>query len=148
MASYRAIGGLITTPTVTESLIHVTGGTGGRLKWTEAIMGSQAAPVEQTSEFRGYRSTGTGATGTVETEFQNDPADVAPAGVALSDLTAEPTGKVYGLAFPLHQRGTFRWVANPGEEIIVAATANHAFGMEFTATTSAYVSRCCVGWHE
>ncbi len=34
------------------------------------------------------------------------------------------------LSIPLNQRATFRWVANPGSELVIPATANNGFGIE------------------
>jgi hypothetical protein len=98
-----------------------------RFKLCEAIVGSDAATLG-TSNFRFelQRST-TAATGTAVTPEPLDPADAAAVTLLKSSLTVQGTntsGKI-PLTIPLNQQATFRWVANPGFEIVVPASASN-----------------------
>lgn len=102
--------------------------TGMRRFWiTDTIFGSDAAALG-TSNFRFElnRST-TAPTGTAVTPGTRDPADAAAVTLAFSNLTVQGTntaGQIQ-LTVPLNQQATFRWVAQPGDEIIVPATASN-----------------------
>lgn len=98
-----------------------------RFEILDAVFGSDAATLG-TSNFRFelQRST-TAATGTSFTPDPKDPADAAAVTLGKSNLTVQGTntaGKIQ-LTVPLNQQATFRWVAQPGDEIIVPATANN-----------------------
>lgn len=98
-----------------------------RISLSELIVGSDAGTLG-TSNFRFelQRST-TAATGTAVTPEPLDPADAACSALLKSSLTVQGTntaGKI-PLTIPLSQQATFRWVANPGFEIIIPATASN-----------------------
>jgi hypothetical protein len=65
-----------------------------------------------------------------------DPANAAAAAVFVLTASAQPTITALSdlLNIPHNQRATFRWVAAPGGEIIVPATA--AAGVAFMAVAS------------
>jgi hypothetical protein len=56
-----------------------------------------------------------------------DQADAAAVSVAGSNFTVNPTltANLLPLSIPLNQRASFRWVAAPGSEIVIPATANN-----------------------
>lgn len=98
-----------------------------RLRLSELIIGSDAATLG-TSNFRFevQRSTAA-ATGTAITPEPLDPADAACVALMKSNLSVQGTntaGKI-PITIPLNEQATFRWVANPGSEIVVPATANN-----------------------
>lgn len=97
-----------------------------RFKLCDLIVGSDAATLG-TSNFRFevQRST-SAATGTAVTPEPLDPADAAAVTLIKSNLTVQGTntaGKI-PLTIPLNQQATFRWVPQPGREIVVPANAN------------------------
>lgn len=112
------------------------GGTTRRLLLTEFICGSDAATLG-TANFRWQiqRST-TGATGTTVTAAATNYLDghtldiseigVFSSGGIISNLTANGTltANAILLTIALAEPATFRWVANPGFEIVVPATTN------------------------
>lgn len=107
-----------------------------RVRLCELICGSDAATLG-TSNFRWevQRST-TASTGTSVTPEPLDSAEAACAAVLKSNLTVQGTntaGKI-PLTIPLNEQATFRWVANPGFEIIIPATANN--GLHFNTPVS------------
>lgn len=98
-----------------------------RFKVCDVVVGSDAATLG-TSNFRFelQRST-TAATGTAFTPDPRDPADAAAVTLGKSSLTVQGTntaGKIQ-LTIPLNQQATFRWVAQPGDEIVVPAVATN-----------------------
>lgn len=103
-----------------------------RVRLLEFLCGSDAATLG-TSNFRWeiQRST-TAGTGTTITPSALDSADVASASAILrSSLTANGTltsGAIM-LTIPVAEQVTFRWVAPPGGEIVIPASANN--GLHF-----------------
>mgnify|MGYP001564187104 CR=1 FL=1 len=112
-----------TSTTVGVGSIEVSG-TLRRFKLLEAILGSDAGTLG-TSNFRfEFQRSTSAATGTSVTPAANDPADGAAVTLLKSNLTVQGTntaGQIM-LTVPLSQQATFRWVANPGREIVVPAT--------------------------
>lgn len=106
-----------------------------RFKVYDLIFGSEQTPADQVFLFEINRST-TVATGTGVTPNALDPADTAAVTITRENLTVQGTNTAGAipLAVPLNQRATFRWVAAPGSEIVVAATAN--FGLHVNTPTA------------
>ena len=94
-----------------------------RFKLYDMIMGSEATPADNVILFRVKRSS-TASTGSAVTPRPLDPADAAAVTLPKENLSAEGTSSEVLLTFPLNQRATFRWVAAPGSEVVVPATAN------------------------
>jgi hypothetical protein len=124
------------------------GATVRRAKVYDIIIGCAATPGDQAARYGVYRATSGAAAGSAVTEFALDGADVAATIAALSDLTNEPGTKTTCLDIPLNQRATFRWVAAPGSEIVIPATADNGVGIEVLATTSEHDSTVTVLWME
>jgi hypothetical protein len=98
-----------------------------RIRLAEIELGSDAGTLG-TSNFRWevQRST-TQPTGTAVTPQALDPAEGTVTAVVNSNLTVAGTltaGAIL-LTIPLSQQATFRWVANPGWEIVIPAAANN-----------------------
>jgi hypothetical protein len=115
-----------TSTTVGVGSIECPGSGMRRFKVVDLIVGSDAASLG-TSNFRFelQRST-SAATGTAVTFEPYDPADAAAVTLLKSNLTVQGTntaGKI-PLTIPLNQQATFRWVPQPGREIVVPQTAN------------------------
>ena len=73
-----------------------------------------------------------GTAGTAPVPDQLDPADPIPSTVAIFNHSIEPSSyvadsEVWG-PIGQHMRATYRWVAAPGKEIIVADAANLGVG--------------------
>jgi len=117
-----------TSTTVGVGSIEMAGSGMRRAKLCELILGSDAGTLG-TSNFRFevQRST-TAATGTTVALNPLDPADSLAAVTLLkSSLTVQGsnTAGQIPLTIPLSQQATFRWVANPGFEIVIPAIANN-----------------------
>ena len=115
-----------TSTTVAVATLEAPGSGMRRAKLYDLIFGSGATPSDNNFVVQLQRST-TAATGTGVTPEPLDPADAAAVTVMNSAVTVDGTktsGKI-PLSFALNQRATFRWVAAPGSEIVIPATANN-----------------------
>jgi hypothetical protein len=102
----------------------------------DLIFGSEATPADNVFLFEVNRST-TAATGTAVTPNALDPGDpIAAVTLVKENLTVQGTNTAGAvpLSTPLNQRASFRWVAAPGGELVVVATA--LFGFHFNTPTA------------
>jgi hypothetical protein len=102
-----------------------------RLRVYDAIVGSEATPADAAILWTFRRCTAAG-TSTGVTPQNLDPASAATEYDAGENHTIEPTytaGAIL-LNIALNQRATFRWVAAPGGELVMPATASNGFGIE------------------
>jgi len=97
-----------------------------RIKIYDLDFGSEATPADVAILWQLQRST-TAGTSTGVTPQALDPADAAAAALAGTTFTADPTltANAFPLSIPLNQRASFRWVAAPGSEIVIPATASN-----------------------
>jgi hypothetical protein len=113
-------------------------------------VGSGATPADQAANFYLGRTTAVGTEGSGLVPNNRDP--VGPAGAYDSGLShsAEPTytSAKQLLTFILNQRATFRWVAAPGFELMMAATQNNGAGLKTTASTSTQAHGCSIFFEE
>jgi hypothetical protein len=102
-----------------------------RLRVYDAILGSEATPADAAILWTFRRCTAAG-TSTGVTPQNLDPASATTEYDAGENHTIEPTytaGAIL-LNIALNQRATFRWVAAPGGELVMPATASNGFGIE------------------
>lgn len=95
-----------------------------RGKVYDLMFGSEATAAD--NPFLWVIDRGTTALGT-STSVVPEPLDPADAAALLDGgdgFTVQPTIGTRLLSIPLNQRATFRWVAAPGSELVLAATAN------------------------
>jgi hypothetical protein len=106
------------------------------------MVGSPATPADNAFDHTLVRSS-TAGTGASNTPSPLDVADLAATGFLASDTyTADPTLGVLLLRVPVNQRGTYRWAAQPGGELVWPVTANNgitgalasASAVDFSAT--------------
>lgn len=90
---------------------------------------------------------GTGAAGVVNAL---DPGDIASEQDSLHTITAEPTYTANAnlLYFGLNQRGSWRWVAAPGGELVTPATAANGVGLKHSTTTGTALNYFTMHWVE
>ena len=99
----------------------------------EIIVGCVATPADLATRWHAGRSTALGTEGSGFTPVNLDPA--GPAGAYDSGIAhAGGSGPTYTaskelLDFSVHQRATFRWIANQGYELLMAATQNYGIGL-------------------
>lgn len=106
---------------------------------TEVISGGAGTPGDNSATFLLNRTTAVGTEGSGLVPNNLDPA--GPAGAYDSGLGvfgAEPTytSVKHLLRFALNHRATFRWIANLGFELMMAATQNNGAGLKSSASSS------------
>lgn len=118
------------TAAATKTVWGVAGTSAVRPHIYDILVGSNATPADNSSEWWLLRFTaaGTSTAVTPEKVDSGDPAATAPCG---KNHSAEPTyGTVPLLDIAVNQRATFRWVAAPGSEIVSPATAANGLGLQ------------------
>lgn len=122
-------------------LLTAAASTPRRGRISDLTFGCDASPADNSFVIIGQRCT-TAGTGAALTPNATDPADpIAATIVATGTVTADPTLTASAFVFPgfaMNQRASFRWVAVPGFELIIPATASNgiAFGVGTATTTS------------
>lgn len=110
---------------------------GARGRVYDYMVGSPATPADSAFDHELFR-TSTAGTAASNTPNPLDVADLAATGFAASDTyTVDPTIGVVLLRVPVNQRGTYRWVAAPGGELVWPVTANNGItgGLATASTT-------------
>ena len=102
-----------------------------RLKVYDITIGSEATPADAAILWTFQRCTAAG-TSTGVTPQNLDPADATTEYDAGENHSIEPTytASAILLNIPLNQRATYRWVAAPGGELVMPATAANGFGIQ------------------
>lgn len=123
----------------TITALHVVGASTTRGFVKDVVIGNSGTPADLTSIHTCQRITAAG-TSTAVTPTKLDLADGAAECVCGENHTAEPTytANTEIWEIPLNHRATFRWVAAPGMEIVLPATANAGVGfssLHASATT-------------
>jgi hypothetical protein len=121
----------------------------GRGRIFEIIVGSVATPADQACKLYVGRSTAVGTEGAGFTPNNLDPAGPAGAYDSGNAHSAEPTytANKQLMAFSLNQRATFRWIAAPGCELMMAATQNNGAGLYSSSSTSTQAHEATI-FHE
>ncbi len=148
---YAGFGQTVTDSGAAQTLLTMFGATTIRPAIYDLIMGSAATPAEQAAAIQLERLTavGTEATGFTPVALDpDDPASLADCGVG--NFSSEPTYTAAStlLDFGLHQKATYRWVAAPGGELIVPATAANGIGVKAEEATAAYNIDTTLHWME
>jgi len=121
-------------------LLTAAASTPRRGKWVDWSIGSDSTPADNAFVIIVQRCT-TAGTGTTVTPNACDPADpIASTIVATATVTADPTltANAFLGGKALNQRASWRWVAVPGYELIIPATASNGImlGLSSASTTS------------
>lgn len=138
------------TNTAATSILGITGAATIRPKIYDLILGSDATPADNAAEYVLQRSTAAG-TATAVTPQALDPLTVAATATAGEAHSAEPTytANAILLQWAQNQRATFRWVAAPGGELVVAATAANGIGLQVIGIAgSAVNTNACFHFEE
>lgn len=130
MARRYAVDGQDTN-TAATSILGLTSAATVRPKLYDMVVGSDATPADNAAEYvlQRYTAAGTVTAVTPQALDPGDPAALASAGEA---HTVEPTytANAIMLQWAQNQRATFRWVAAPGGEIVLPATAANGVGVQ------------------
>jgi len=102
-----------------------------RLRVYDLSIGSEATPADAAILWTVRRCTAAG-TSTAVVPQNLDPASSTTEYDAGENHTIEPTYTAAAilLNIPLNQRATYRWIAAPGGELVMPATASNGFGIE------------------
>lgn len=111
-----------------------------RAKMFEFGFGSEATPADNAFLWVLDRGTTGLGTSTGVTPTPADPSDIASVTDAGENYTVNPTIGVRLYSQPLNQRASFRWVATPGRELIVAASANASLVARTTTMTAVAIT--------
>lgn len=146
MAGFAASNLNATTPaqqalsTTFKTLINLSAASATalrRIRVHEFVFGTDGTPADNAMTWDVSRTTaiGTGTTGVV---VPLDPADSAFLGASTINHTVEPTvtANTSQWTAGMNQRATHRWVAYPGQELVIPATA--AAGLAFRAKSPGY----------
>lgn len=143
MANYRVNftkTGADSVACVLEMLADAT--TPRRSKVSDITIGCTATPADALFQYVARRITNSG-TGTTVTPNPTDPADAAALFDAEHLITVDPASFAAGAELyrvPLNHRATFRWIANPGEELVWPATATNGIGLGLSAVSTSTFS--------
>jgi len=109
-----------------------------RQKIYDYMVGNSQAPADAVFVHELLRATADG-TSANPTPEPLDPADQASLFVGNDTITVDAAGTVIVMTVALNHRATYRWVAAPGSEIVVAATDNLGiYGRVDAATTDTF----------
>lgn len=134
-------GNVVTIGTIGAAAVTV-----GRGRLYDLVFGSDASPADATFVWQVARTTAYG-TNTAVTPKPLDIADAVWPHLAGHIHTVEPTytaGEIL-LSVPMNQRTTFRWVAQPGGELVWPSTNSAGFGVKqssASATTARATIQC------
>ena len=117
----------------------------------EINLSSVATPADQAAKFAVNRTTAVGTEGGGFTPNNLDPA--GPAGaydVGQGTFSVQPTltANKELLVVSVNQRAVYRWVANEGRELVMAATQNNGAAINCVSSTSTQAAEACVFWLE
>lgn len=129
------------------ALLGVTSTAAVRPKIYDIIIGSRAAPLDDTCTYEVARAT-TAPTATAVTPSPLDLLSSSAIAGAWQNATTLPTKGVILLTVSLNKRATFRWVAAPGSELISAATVAYGIYIYTNTPTTAFITETCMLYEE
>lgn len=114
-----------------------------RMKLHEYVFGTDGTPADNAMTWDVSETTAIG-TGTAGVVKLTDPADTSFLGVATINHTVEPTvtANTSHWVAGMNQRATHRWVAYPGQELVIPAT--NLAGLCFRAKSPGYTGTATV----
>lgn len=120
-----------------KTVLTVVSTTAIRPAICDILLGAGTTPSDHACKWVMNRFTA-GGTGTAFTPVALNPSDPAATFTSASNHTVEPTytASSYLLGWSMNQRGTFRWVAAPGFELIAPNTAANGIGLKTLSSTS------------
>lgn len=117
------------TNTASTTILGLTSAATIRPRIYDIVIGSAATPADNAGEyyFQRYTAAGTATAVTPQALDNGDPASLAASGEA---HTVEPTytANAVLLAMSSNQRASIRWMATPGGELVLPATAANGVG--------------------
>lgn len=110
-----------------------------RPKIYDIVLSSSSTPNDYSADFQIQRFTADG-TATAVTPQAIDPADPAAVATSKHTYTIDPTLTAGALLLRIahNQRATVRWVAAPGGELVVPATAGNGAALQCNAVSTQF----------
>ena len=122
---------------------------GVRPRIFEFGLSSSASPADQSSRYLiAYSSTGAPTGGTAPTIGTLDPGDPAALATSRAGATGGETMGNTLYMISVNLRASFRWVAAPTKEFVVANTQYAGCGIQVAAQSAAYNVDTCLVWEE
>lgn len=135
-----------------KTILTLFGATTIRPRIYDVIIGCGATPADLATKFLLNRLTALGTEGSGFTPVALDPGDPASlADCGVGTFSVEPTYTASAIVLgviSLNQRATFRWVASPGGELVIPATANNGIGLKTNASGGTAVHEGLFHWEE
>lgn len=139
-ARYASTGFQTPVAATFKTMLELKAGTTVRPRVYDFLMGASGTPADNALEYALQKTTAAVGVGTSVTPEPLDPADVAALVTVLEDLTTEPTlAGIPIFDIGVNLRASYRWVAAPDSEIIIAAVANE--GLAAMVLSSAYTGQ-------
>ena len=139
VAAYSVVGQQGTPATTDAGVVGVVMDSGltVRPRIFDLIVASSASAADNSASFELTRGT-TAGTATTVAPILLDPAEAGPVADGRDAYTTNPTHAAEDivLQFALNQRATFRWVAAPGSEFVLPATANNCLFLDTPVVNS------------
>jgi hypothetical protein len=132
MANYGVYVTRTASATLSTGVFTAAASNMRRAKIYDIVVGSAATPADNAFLWQMQRCTTAGTAGSAVTPQSLDSADsIASTIVVGQAMTVDPTLTAGAIPWtvPLNQRATFRWVAAPGSELVIPATASNGFAL-------------------
>ena len=141
--NYSVNGNCVNGASATLPIANLVGAATIRPGIFDISIGSDATPADNAAKYAIQRGTtaGTwaGAGGAAITPQALDPADpaaLATANQGLASVGPTLTASAFLLQFSTNQRATYRWVAAPGSELKIPATASNSLNLMSLVSTA------------
>lgn len=147
MSSYQGVhrtpAGTNLTILALESSAAVVG------KVHQIVIGSDSTPADIATRINVLRHTAAGTGGTAVLEKPTDPQMPAASCNLRGGTMTEPTYEADFLEeFPLNQRATFTWIANPGRELRTLVGTANGIGVRSVSSGGTPNINCTLAWDE
>lgn len=142
MAKFAATMQRTASTTLSTGVMTAAASNMRRAKIYDLIFGSEATPADNAFLWEVQRCTTAGTAGSAVTPVALDSADTLASTIVVGQAhSVDPTltANTFALRVGLNQRATFRWVAAPGGELMIPATASNGFAFR-TPTASGLVA--------
>jgi hypothetical protein len=138
------------TTSTTVPLFTLVGAATTRLFVYDVVSGSDATPADAATKLSFRRISGRGTTSATVTPNPLDAANPASLAVFDTGWSTNPTITASSdlLQWAQNQRATFRWVAAPGSELVVPATAGAGLALMSVVASATANYAWTVLWEE
>lgn len=142
MAKFSAKMQRTASTTLPVGSLVAAGSSMRRAKVYDILIGSEATPADNAFLWQVQRCTAAG-TSTAVTPQSLDPSDTLASTIVAGEnhtVDATRTANAFLLTLGLNQRASFRWVAAPGGELLIPATASNGIAIMTTTSSAVAVS--------